>query len=136
VQAFGRQTVQRHFEELPGETVLFRLAEHPAQPMRQYALELVEKHLRPGLVPLCRIDPFVRATLFDLRPRRSLKLGLLAFLRARGLADAGQAEHVAALLQDVLRSHTVIDFQLVSQTLAMVQVAFPEVHSDLRVHTA
>lgn len=136
VQALGRALVQRHFTELDAETVLFRLAEHPDRAMRSYALALITAHLRPGMVPLARIDAFVRATLFDLRPRRPLKIGLLEFLRDRGLMDERQGEHVAGLLGELLRSHTVFDFQRVSQTLALIQHAFPTVHSDLQLREA
>ncbi len=136
VQALGRTLVQQHFRELDADTVLFRLAEHPDQAMRSYALSLITAHLRPGMVPLARIDTFVRATLFDLRPRRPLKVGLLDFLRERGLMDERQGEHVAGLLGELLRSHTVFDFQRVSQTLALIQLAFPAVRSDLQLQAA
>jgi hypothetical protein len=133
VSELGRELVVRHFAELDAEQVLFRLSEHPSQAMRRYALELIEAHLRPGAVPLMRLEAFFRACLFDMRPRRELKHGLLAFLAARGLADERQGEHVAALLADVLRTHTRSDFDRVSETLARVQVAHPEVHTDLRL---
>lgn len=133
VQALGRELVQRHFAELDPDAVLFRLAEHPAQHMRSYALELVTKHLRPGMVPLERIEGFMRATLFDLRPDRRLKVGLLDFMHARGAMDENQAELVVRILGDVLRTSTVFDFQRIVQIVATLQLAYPAATSELRM---
>jgi hypothetical protein len=133
VQALGRELVVRHFDQLSADAVLFRLAEHPAQAMRRYVLDLVRHHLRPGAIPLMRIERFVRACLFDIKPARDIKQGLLDFLLERGLADERQAEVVAGLLGAVVRSRTDHDFQRVSAALARIQLAHPEVSSDLVV---
>ncbi|HWB80569.1 MAG TPA: hypothetical protein VG755_36645, partial [Nannocystaceae bacterium] len=133
VQALGRELVQRHFAELDPDAVLFRLAEHPAQHMRSYALELIREHLRPGMVPLSRIEPFMRTTLFDLRPDRRLKVGLLDFMLARGAMDERQAELVVGILGDVLRTATVFDFQRIVQIVTTLQLAYPSATSDLRL---
>lgn len=133
VQALGRELVQLHFAELDANAVLFRLAEHPAQHMRVYAFALIREHLRPGLVPLSRIEGFVRTTLFDPRPDRRLKVGLLDFLLARGTMDEHQAELVVAILGDVLRSHTAFDFQRISQVVARLQLTHPTATSDLQL---
>ncbi|HET6584042.1 MAG TPA: hypothetical protein VFG69_11350, partial [Nannocystaceae bacterium] len=133
VQELGRELVVRHFAELDADTVLFRLTEHPARAMRIYALALVREHLRPGMVPLARIEGFMRTTLFDPRPNRGLKVGLLELLLDRGLMDENQAELVAGVLGDLLRTHTVFDFQRVSQALARIQTAFPEVTTELQL---
>ena len=133
VQALGRELTVRHFDELSADAVLFRLAEHPTQAMRRFVLDLVRHHLRPGAIPLMRIERFVLACLFDVRPARDIKQGLLDFLLERGLADERQAEVVAGLLTAVVRSRTEYDFQRVSAALARIQLAHPEVSSDLVV---
>ncbi|MEM9195085.1 MAG: hypothetical protein AAGF12_38290, partial [Myxococcota bacterium] len=95
--------------------------------------ELISEHLRPGVVPLMRIEGFHRACLFDLWPDRALKWGVLSFLLRRGLADEGQAEHVATILDGVLRTRTESDFQRVSEALAQIQTRYPSVQSRLRL---
>lgn len=131
VQAFGREMIQQHFEELDAQDVLFRLVEHPDQQMQKYALELIRSDLKGGFVPLARIESFCRDCLFDLFPDRSLKHGLLEFLTDRALSDERQGELVAGLLDDVVRSHTKADFERVAEALVRIQLAWPEVTSDL-----
>lgn len=132
-QAFGRQLVVERFEHLDAETVLFRLVEHPTQAMRRFALALVRDHLRDGLVPLARIEGFFRACLFDVMPCRELKYGVVDLLKHRGAQDERQAEFVAGILNDFLRSHTRTDFERVAQALATIQLRFPAVQSDVRL---
>ncbi|MFK7989506.1 MAG: hypothetical protein AB8I08_26050 [Sandaracinaceae bacterium] len=133
VRAFGREQVGAHFEALDTQGVLFRLVEHPARDMRRFAFELVAAHLGPGFVPLARIEGFCRAVLLDLSPDLEVKVALLAFLRQRGVQDERQAELVAAWLGRVVRTHTLTDFERVLGVLAEVQLAHPDVASEVQV---
>lgn len=133
VQAFGREMVRQHFDELDAQEVLYRLVEHPDQKMQRYALELVREHLRGGFVPLARIEGFCRACLFDVRPDRGLKLPLIEFLTERGLSDERQGELVVEILSDFVRSHTKADFERVAESLVRIQLAWPAVSSDLEL---
>src|SRR5690606_27060715 len=110
VRALGRELILRSFDELDAQEVLFKLVEHPARDMRRFALGLVEQHLKPGFVPLARIEGFAKAVLLDLSPDREVKRRLLAFLEKRGTSDERQAELTAALLSQVVRTATVHDF--------------------------
>ncbi|MEZ4327519.1 MAG: hypothetical protein R3B40_20025 [Polyangiales bacterium] len=130
-QAAARALVEQHFASLPTEALLFRLAEHPSAPMRRFAFELIEGHLRAGAVPLMRIEGFVRACLMDPAPDRELKRRLIAFLATRGEADEGQAEVVAKLLARSLRTRTDYDFQRITHALAKLSDRYPLVTTDL-----
>jgi hypothetical protein len=133
VRAFGRELAARHLTDLDPDAVLFRLVEHPDRDMKLFALELVRAHLRPGYVPLARIEGFFRACLLDTRPLRELKYGLIDFLAERALADERQGELVAAVLDAFVRSATKEDFERVAAVLARITLAHPEVKSSLRV---
>lgn len=132
-RALGRELVKQHFDQLDPQEVLFRLVEHPARDMRGFALELIEGHLKPGFVPLSRIEGFCRGCLLDLSPDRGVKRRLIAFLEGRGTEDERQAEVVVAILSAVVRTHTIADFQRVLGALARVQLAFPSAARDVRL---
>ena len=133
VRALGRALIERSFDELDAQEVLFKLVEHPARDMRRFALGLVEQHLKPGFVPLARIEGFAKAVLLDLSPDREVKRRLLAFLEERGSADERQAELTAALLSQVVRTRTVHDFERILAALAAIQVRHPGVASAVRM---
>jgi hypothetical protein len=135
VRALGRELVVRGFDDaLDPQEVLFKLVEHPARDMRRFALTLIEAHLKPGFVPLARIDGFVKAVLLDLSPDREVKRRLIRFLEARGLSDERQAEVVIALLDAVVRTKTIHDFERVIGALTNVHLAFPAIRSIVRLN--
>jgi hypothetical protein len=135
VRALGRELAAAHMNDLDADAVLFRLAEHPDRDMKLFALELVRAHLRPGFVPLARIESFCRACLLDARPVRELKYGLVDLLGERGAADERQGELAAAILDSFVRSATKEDFERVAAALARIQLAHPAVHSSLALRS-
>lgn len=136
VEALGRDLVVKHFEELDPEEVLYRLSEHPSRRMQLFALGLMQTHLRPGYIPLARLEAYFCAVLYDVWPTRRLKHGVLALLLERGRADERQGELVAAILGPLLRTHTAHDFDRVASVLAQVQALHPSVTSDLKLAKA
>lgn len=78
--------------------------------MRRFVMDIAEgvigRGLRPGLMPLMRLEPLLRAGLFDVRPSRPLRARIVSLLRDRGLADEAQAELAVSILKDVARSRT------------------------------
>lgn len=122
VELLGRELVSQHFEALDPEQVLYRLSEHPRRTMQRFALGLIETHLRPGLVPISRLESYFRAVLFDTWPSRPLKFGVLDFLAERGAKDVGQAEFAVQLLSDVLHTQTRGDFERVVETMTRLGV--------------
>ena len=134
VQEFGRELVLAHFSRLDVESILFRLAEHPAEAMRTFIFSLFDNHLPKGVEALRQINAFLRSTLFEVRPRRRLKVVLLHFLSRRAIDDEESARYVADVLNDLLRTETVFDFQLISQILAHIQHRYPQIITDLRMN--
>ena len=86
--------------------LLGRLAQHPHRGLRRFVVDLATTSLRPGYVALLRLEPMIRAVLFDLRPDVALRSDLCALLLKRGLADEAQAELVVSIARDVMRSRT------------------------------
>jgi len=131
VQDYGRTLLLAHPNAFDAGELLFRLAESPHPAMRRFALELAEAHLRHGLVPLMRIEPFARAVLLDVRPERAVKRRLLELLVTRGLESEDQAALVATLLSSLVRTHVLSDFDRVLSALARVVAAYPAIPSAL-----
>lgn len=125
VQNFGKELVLSHLPSLDPQELLFRLAQHPAKNVRRFALDLVEKHLKDGFVPLARLELFFRAALFDLWPERAMKRRVLQLLGSRGARDERQAELAVALLNDFVRTAVKNDFELAAQALVSIKQAFP-----------
>lgn len=92
------------------EKLTASLAQHPHPAMRRFVMDIAEgvigRGLRPGLMPLMRLEPLLRAGLFDVRPSRPLRVRIVSLLRDRGLADEAQAELAVSILKDVARSRT------------------------------
>lgn len=136
VEALGRELVVKHFDALDAEEVLYRLSEHPSQKMQAFALGLIRDHLRPGYIPLARLEGFFRAVLFDVSPSRPIKDGVLGLLLHRGRIEERQAEFAAQILGDLLRTHTQYDFDYVASALAQLQTLHPSVSTDLQLKKA
>lgn len=111
VQAVGQRFVRGLVAagEDTGPLVI-RLAQHPHAAMRAFVLDLAEgvvgPGLRPGFAPLLRLEPLLRAALFDVRPSHALRRRVVTLLARRGVVDEAQGELAATILRDVVRSRT------------------------------
>jgi len=133
VQDLGRELVLRWLSRLDPQDLIRRLSQHPHRNMRRWTMELVGTHLREGFVPLAGLEEFFRTVLLDVNPDRSLKRSAVAFLTKRGLADERQAEVVARLLSEFVRSKTKDDFDRAIGALTRIKVAYPTLESALAV---
>ncbi len=115
VQQVGRSAISKIVESNEvspqlNDKLLTSLAQHPHPSMRDFVLDLAEGALGrgagPGLMPLLRLEPLLRALLFAVRPSRKLRARAISFLVSRGQLDVDQAELAARVLADVARSRT------------------------------
>jgi type VI secretion system protein ImpK len=65
--------------------------------------------------------------------RGDVDAGAQFFARLEELERHPNRDRDLITLGDVLRSHTLLDFQRVSEAVTKIQVAYPEVRSDLRL---
>jgi len=133
VQGLGRDLVVRHMKSLDPQELIKRLSQHPHRSMRAWAMELVQKHLRDGFVPLAGLEEFFRTILLDVSPDRKMKHAAVAFLTARGLLDERQAEVATRLLGEFVRSKTQDDFGRAISALTRLRLAYPGVASAVAV---
>lgn len=115
VQQVGRSVISKIAESNKvspqlNDKLLTSLAQHPHPSMRDFVLDLADGALGrgagPGLMPLLRLEPLLRALLFAVRPSRKLRARAISFLVSRGQLDVDQAELAARVLADVARSRT------------------------------
>lgn len=133
VQTFGREMALRHFDRVDPQELIQRLAQHPAPGIRRFAMELVEGHLKPGFIPLAKLEVFFRRAMLDLCPSRAEKRRVIAFLLARGLKDERQAEVAARVLGEVARTRCLRDVDGAIDALLKLRIAYPEVDSPLAI---
>lgn len=109
--------------------LLPRLAQHPHRHLRRFVLDLTSSHLRAGLLGLMRLEPMLRAIVFDLRPDVAVRRDAFGLMLRRGLQDEAQAEFVVTLCRDVVssRTHAVRDAAL--QTISALVTAWPDLAS-------
>jgi hypothetical protein len=113
--------------------LLGRLAQHPHRNIRAFVVDLAVDRLKPGFVRLAKLESLARAALFDVRPDRSLRRRLIAFLLARGLQDEAQAELVVGLLSDVIRSRTHEVRDDAAAAIAVLSSTWSELHLPAHV---
>jgi hypothetical protein len=133
VQAVGCDLVQQHFESLPAEELIYRLAEHPHPALRPFTIELIVNHLPAGPGPFERVQEFFRGGLYDLWPSRQVKRALIDFLGVRGLKDERQAKVAAGLLQELLHVQGRADFERALEALVRLKIAYPELETNIRL---
>ncbi len=135
VQAFGRERALAHFATLDSYELLQKLAEHPSPAMRRFAVDLIVAHLKPGFVPLARVEGVFRAAFLDLSPSRVEKRAVCEFLRARALCDERQAEVGLRVFGELARSKTRVDREAALDALAALVLKFPHLEAPLRPHS-
>jgi hypothetical protein len=133
VQEVGCGLVRQHFAVLPADELIFRLTQHPHPALRRFTIDLVMGHLPPGAEALEKVIDFCRKALLDLWPDRRVKRCVLDFLGKRGLEDARQAAVAARVLGEMVRLQGRADFERALEALVRIQLAYPEVGTDLRL---
>ncbi|MGF1579528.1 MAG: HEAT repeat domain-containing protein [Gemmataceae bacterium] len=133
VQDLGKDLVQIHIGELPGEEIVRRLVEHPHKNMRGFALELAKQFLPKTRESLGQLKTFCRSALFDVWPDRKVKHLVIEFLGNRGREDREQADEAVAILGDVVRVEGREDFELAVAALVRIKLVYPDVATTVDV---
>ena len=132
VQEVGKQLITarlRTGDAMP--ELLPRLAQHPHRGLRRFVVDLSRSSLRPGYVGLLRVEPLIRAVVFDVKPDAALRHDVMNLLIARGQQDEAQAELVVSLCKDIVRSRTLALRDDALRAIALVTAAFPSTSSLL-----
>ncbi len=133
VQNLGQELARAQIASVPTSELAFRLGQHPHPNMREFALDIVVKHLPDGAEPLARLEPFFRAALFDLWPRRAMKDRVLSFILERGMRDEQQAAAAVRILSSAVRLASKADFEPALEALVRLKLAYPSVASPVEL---
>jgi predicted DNA-binding WGR domain protein len=98
VQAFGRELLQKYFDDRDGPALLHRLSEHPSRAVQLFATNYLERFAAGRPDRLEPLMPYFASVLSRVNQGRVAKQRVLAFLTAAGSRDAQAANIVIPLL--------------------------------------
>ncbi len=127
VQAFGRELLQKHFDDRDGPALLHKLSEHPSRAVQLFATNYLERFAagQPDKLPL--LMPYFASVLSRVNQGRVAKQRVLAFLTASGSRDAAAANIVIPLLYRLAATISVEYRASALEAMMAIHRARPEV---------
>jgi hypothetical protein len=98
VQAFGRELLQRYFDDSDGPALLHKLSEHPSRAVQLFATNYLERLAAGRPDKLAPLMPYFASVLSRVNQGRVAKQRVLTFLTTEGSRDALSATTVMPLL--------------------------------------
>jgi len=133
IQAFGRRTITRLFQDDDGAQYLAHLAQHPAPDMQLFTSNYLDRYAAGDAAMVGRLRHYFKVVLGGVNHGRVAKLRVHAFLRAEALADREVATIVAPLMREVARSVAIGDRARAIATLTAIHRRWPDVPVGLTV---
>ena len=98
VQAFGRELLQKYFDDSDGPALLHRLSEHPSRAVQLFATNYLERFAAGRPDKLAPLMPYFASVLSRVNQGRIAKQRVLGFLAQEGARDVASASIVIPLL--------------------------------------
>lgn len=136
VQRFGRELIERHFDETHGPLYLLRLSEHPTPAMQLFATNLLERFAAGDPERIAGLTTYFLSVLSRINTARAAKARLFAFLETEALQSETAAEILAPLLGRLSLTIAIGDRAKIIQLLTAIRRAFPRVNSPLSISAA
>jgi predicted DNA-binding WGR domain protein len=139
VQAFGRELVQRHFDDADGPALLVKLSEHPSRAVQLFATNYLERFAAGGSAggsAKQRIEPlmpYFASVLARVNQGRIAKHRVLAFLSREGARDPVSAGIVIPLLFRLAATISIEYRASALEAMMAIHRACPEVALPLRI---
>ncbi len=133
VQAYGRELLQRHFEDADGPALLLKLSEHPSRAVQLFATHYLERFASGRPDRLGSLMPYFASVLSRVNQGRIAKQRVLAFLTAEGSRDAASASTVMPLLFRLAATISVEYRASALEAMMAIHRARPEVPLPFRV---
>jgi len=133
VQAFGRELLQKYFDDSDGPALLHKLSEHPSRAVQLFATNYLERFAAGRPDKLEPLMPYFTSVLSRVNQGRVAKQRVLAFLTASGSRDVASANIVIPLM---FRLAATISIEYRAQAIeAMMAIhrARPEVPLPIRI---
>lgn len=136
VQRFGRELIERHFDETHGPLYLLRLSEHPTPAMQLFATSLLERFAAGDPERIAGLTTYFLSVLSRINTARASKARVFSFLENEALKSETAAETLAPMLGRLSLTIAVGDRAKIIQLLTAIRRAFPRVHSPLSIAAA
>jgi hypothetical protein len=133
VQAFGRELVQRHFDDGDGPVLLSRLSEHPSRAVQLFATNYLERFAADRPDRLEPLMPYFASVLSRVNQGRVAKQRVLRFLAAEGSRDVASASTVMPLLFRLAATISIEYRAAALEAMMAIHRARPEVALPVRV---
>jgi hypothetical protein len=133
VQAFGRELVQKHFDDGDGPALLARLSEHPSRAVQLFATNYLERFAAGRPDKLEPLMPYFASVLSRVNQGRVAKQRVLRFLTASGSRDVASATIVIPLLYRLAATISVEYRAAALEAMMAIHRARPEVPLPVRI---
>ena len=133
VQAFGRELLNRHFDEADGPALLAKLAEHPTRAVQLFATNYLERFAtgRSDLLPA--LAPYFTSVLSRVNQGRIAKQRVLTFLAREGSRNADAAALAMPLLFRISATISVEYRAAALEAMLTIHRACPAVELPVRI---
>ena len=133
VQAFGRELVQRHFDDADGPTLLVKLSEHPARAVQLFATNYLVRFASGRPDRLESLMPYFASVLSRVNQGRIAKQRVLAFLATEGARDPASAAIVIPLVFRLAATISIEYRAAAIEAMMAIHRARPEVPLPLKI---
>ena len=133
VQAFGRELLQKYFDDSDGPALLHKLSEHPSRAVQLFATNYLERFAAGQPDKLPQLMPYFTSVLSRVNQGRIAKQRVLAFLTASGSRDTAAANIVIPLLFRLAATISVEYRASALEAMMAIHRARPEVPLPIRI---
>ncbi len=132
VQAFGRELLQRFFQQSQGPHYLATLSEHPSINVQLFVSNFLESHAAGDRERILALRGYFVTVLSQINKARVCKDRVLAFLLRESLRDADVAGMVAEVFTRVSLTVVRRDREQLIKALIALHGAFPDIPVPIR----
>jgi len=133
VQSFGRELLQRFFQQQQGPQYLATLSEHPSVNVQLFVSNFLEDHASGDSERIASLKPYFLTVLSQINNARICKNRVLAFLLREALRDAAIASMAAEIFTRVSLTVVRTDRSQLLKALIALHSAHPQLPTPLKV---
>ncbi|HTR53751.1 MAG TPA: hypothetical protein VMJ10_23820 [Kofleriaceae bacterium] len=133
VQAYGRELLQKHFDDGDGPDLLRKLSEHPARSVQLFATNYLERFATGKPERLQPLMPYFTSVLSRVNQGRIAKQRVLKFLQGEGSRDAKSAAIVVPLMFRLAATISIEYRAAAIETMVAVHRAQPAIALPLKI---
>jgi hypothetical protein len=132
VQAFGRELLQRFFQQSQGPHYLATLSEHPSIHVQLFVTNFLEQHAGGQRDRILALRDYFVSVLSQVNRARTAKDRVLEFLLRESLKDDAVATMVAEVFTRISLTIVTRDRSDLIKAMIAMQAAFPQLPLPLR----